>query len=135
IEVFSSGTHFAMRARMISRSLLTTLACSLLVSCSSTTSPGRGPAVTPDDAGAFLPGADAEAGAMTIPTCDDPRSTPDMSCGSATWATATVKSRLRNHHLTFLSNTKSGPSLYVIGGGNANAMLPNADRLTLDANG
>ena len=68
-------------------------------------------------------------------TCGDPATLPDMECGTLSFAVSDVKSRKRNHHVTFLANTKAGPFIYVIGGANGNFPLKNADRFPVHADG
>jgi hypothetical protein len=71
----------------------------------------------------------------TAPTCVDPATTPDAPCGTLSFAQSDVKSRKRNHHVTFLANTKAGPFIYVIGGTNGNFPITNVDRFPVNADG
>jgi len=87
---------------------------------------------TAQDAG---PAADAGVDSAPGPDCTDPATAPTAPCGTLSWATSHVASRPRNHHVTFIVPTKSGPLLYAIGGVSNGVVIPNADRASIADDG
>jgi len=51
------------------------------------------------------------------------------------WALSDVKATKRNHHTTFLVETKAGPFLYVFGGCNGNTLNNGAERIDIREDG
>ena len=70
-------------------------------------------------------------------TCASPDTLPPTAaCGSLAWAKSPVAAaRPRNHHLTEIVQTASGPFLYEIGGVNANNPFANVDRAPIAGDG
>jgi hypothetical protein len=82
-----------------------------------------------DDAGVDAAPTDAGIG------CDNPLATPQMACGSVSWAKSAVGTRPRNHHLSSLALTDAGVFLYVAGGANAGTLYVNVDRAQINVDG
>lgn len=84
------------------------------------------------DAGPTDASAEAEAG---IPCWSD-LATPDQTCGTLSWATSDTKSRLRNHHATYVTHASDGSSFIVaIAGVNVNTELNDVDIAPIAADG
>jgi hypothetical protein len=58
-----------------------------------------------------------------------------MPCGTLSFAVSDIKSRKRNHHVTFRATTDAGDFLYVIGGTEGNFPMNNVDRYPLHPDG
>ncbi len=106
-----------MRTSLVSIALLS-------LACACSTAEGTGVGTTSSGAG----------GSATV-ACDSPDATPTTPCGSLTFAASDVKSRKRNHHVSFLATTKAGSFIYVIGGTNGSFPLKNVDRFPLGEDG
>jgi hypothetical protein len=102
----------------------------LLIGCSSS-SPSSAPAdATPQET------SDAAADApVPGPECVDPNAASTAACGTLAWSTSPLKSRLRNHHVTFVVETKSGPFLFAMGGLSGGALIANVDRSAIGGDG
>jgi hypothetical protein len=61
--------------------------------------------------------------------------TTTASCGSLAWSQSSVDSRPRNHHLSAIAQTPSGPFLYSVGGVDDDSPIANVDRAAIHADG
>jgi hypothetical protein len=107
-----------------------------LLACSSASRPSQaGP--PGNDAGTGDDGAAADAAADSgQPPCASDQATPDQPCGTLAWTTSSVKSRLRNHHITVPVTSSAGQtSLVVLGGFNDISLLSNVDIAPIQADG
>jgi hypothetical protein len=112
------------------RELVFSLFGILGVGCSATSS--SAPAAPVDSGPSSYDAGDGGSGASS---CGDSNATPDMPCGTLAWTTSATKSRPRNHQLSVLAETASGPFLFVIGGFDTTTTLPNVDRSGLSGDG
>jgi hypothetical protein len=85
------------------------------------------------DAGAVDAGVDAGSLDGGDPCLDANAS--HAGCGTLSWMTSSVRSRPRNHHLTFLGSSDAGTFLYVIGGVNGTVIATHVDRIPIAGDG
>jgi hypothetical protein len=121
------------------RLLAFSFAFGLLTACGTSASkdgPSAADAAPPpgDDAG---PAADAATDApLSYVTCADASTPGSLSCGTLSWAKSAVSAaRPRNHHLTEIVQTSSGPYLYEMGGFNASGVFANVDAAPINPDG
>jgi hypothetical protein len=119
-----------LRKRIFATSLVFASACS---GSSSSLGTASGPGSGAPDATA---GEDAAADAPpAYLTCGDAQAPSSSSCGTLSWVKSPVTARPRNHHLTEIVQTKSGPFLYEMGGFNVAGTFANVDSAPLNADG
>jgi len=58
-----------------------------------------------------------------------------LPCGTLAFDVSPVASRARNHHVTLIADTLSGPMLYAIGGAESEAAIAFVDRIPINADG
>jgi hypothetical protein len=98
----------------------------------------------PTSSGETTPDAAADAGledaAPDAPpayvTCGDAQAPSTSNCGTLAWVKSPVAAaRPRNHHLTEIVQTTSGPFLYELGGFNVAGTFANVDRAPINPDG